>query len=133
MANFAAVADITAQWRALSDEESTRATALLTRASATIRNDFPGIDDRIDAGKLDAEIPKGVAVDMVTRVLGSPHDTVRSVSIDDATMRFQTGREDGRPTSTMYLTDEDKDRLAGKSATRRGRVGTIHAQPTLKP
>lgn len=133
MADFAAVADITAQWRALSDEESTRATALLTRASAHIRAHFPTIDDRIDAGKLDAEIPKGVAVDMVARVLGSPHDTLRSVTVDDSTMRFQTGREDGRPTSTMYLTDEDKDLLAGRPATRRGKVGTIHAQPTLKP
>lgn len=131
MADLATTGDIAAQWRALSTEEETRATALLPRASAIIRARFPTIDDRIANGVIDEEIVKGVAVDMVVRVLDRPTDDVSSVTTDDTTFRFETGRGGQTPKARIYLADDEEELLAG-SAKRR-RVGTIHTYPTLQP
>lgn len=132
MADLAAPSDIAAQWRALSSDEEVRAAALLARASAIIRARFPTIDDRITAGSIDAEIVKGVAVDMVVRKLARPTDEVTSVTTDDTTFRWETGRGgESRPTG-MSMTADDVDLLSGP-ARRSPRVGTIHTYPTLRP
>ena len=72
MADFATVADLTARWRSLSDEESSLALTLLADASAVIRNRFPDIDTRVSDGDLSADMPMIVAVNMVKRVLLNP-------------------------------------------------------------
>lgn len=131
MADFADPSDIAAQWRTLSTEEESRATALLPRASAIIREAVPSVDDRVTAGSLDAELPKGVAVDMVVRVLDRPTDDVTSVTTDDTTFRWETGRGGQTSSTSLHITDAEVALLAG--TRRRPRVGTIHARPTLQP
>lgn len=132
MADLATASDIAAQWRALSSDEEVRAAALLARASAIIRARFPDVDDRITAGSLDAELVGGVAVDMVVRRMQKPSDGVSSVTTDDTTFRWETGRGDTPADQGLVMTSEEIELLTGP-AHRKPRVGTIHANPTLRP
>lgn len=127
MANFAEPSDVAAWWRDLSPEEEARATALLTSASALIRDRVPTVDDRITAGTLDPEIPKIVAIGATLRILQNPNG-VRSWSIDDVTVTYD--RSDTAGPLEMHLTDHELDLLTGR---RRGRIRTARITPTLHP
>lgn len=77
MADFATWEDLKDIWRPLSVDEQAKATKLLGYASAFIRNEFPGIDARIDAHTedprpdwaIDPDMPEYVALRMVKRAM----------------------------------------------------------------
>jgi hypothetical protein len=69
---FATPTDVAAVWRPLSDAEEAVAATLLSYASTLVRVNVPGIDDRITAGTLDADLPKMVVVGMVKGAMDRP-------------------------------------------------------------
>lgn len=128
MADFAEVADVAAWWRELSAAEQAKASTLLTSVSALIRQTVTTVDDRIDDGTLDAEIPKMVAVQAVLRVMRNP-DGVASWAIDDVRVT-NARRDDSEDPAELFLTDREIAMLRGD---RHKRVGTAHVVPTIRP
>ncbi|MFT3971701.1 MAG: Gp19/Gp15/Gp42 family protein [Micropruina sp.] len=101
---FATAADLAAVWRPLSVAEQARANALLTIASAIIREACPEVDDRLTATPptLDAAIPKWVACQMARRVMAN--DLPGAVSqMQQGAGPFTQGLTFANPTGDLYL------------------------------
>jgi hypothetical protein len=72
MADFATVADLAVAWRPLTDDEATRATYWLERASRRIRRRWPDADARITGATLNPLDVRDVVVDLVLEALDGP-------------------------------------------------------------
>lgn len=106
MAPLAETFDIEARWRPLTDAEQQIAPTLIDDASANVRAQAPGVDDRIADGSLDPMLVAGVVARMVIRVLRNPTGAVsRQRQVDDASMSETYDREAVR--AEMYLPDAD--------------------------
>lgn len=101
---FADASDVAALWRPLTDQETAQANALLVGASAMLRAEYPGIDDQITSGAVDAEVMTFVAASMVKTAMigGANGDGARSVS--QSAGPFSTSVSYVNPTGALYIT-----------------------------
>lgn len=117
MAALATLEDVEAVWRPLADDEWIQVDRLLTIASAVARSRVALIDERIAAGTLDADLVANVVASMAVRATKNP-DGVRSTTVDDVAITFDTARTGGG----VSITPEEIALLSPRSAPR---VGTI--------
>lgn len=112
MANpFADPADVAARWRPLTAAEETVAAALCADSSALIRAQFPGIDDQVTTGAVDADVLTMVVAGMVKRALIAPDD---GVSQESQTMGpYSSGRTFANPMRNVFLTAADTVLILG--------------------
>ena len=113
MAALAEVHDVEAGWRPHSQPETTVAVTLLDRASAIIRNHVAGVDARVAADANFATLARGVAADMVKRVLVNP-EAVKSFTIDD----YTRVRDQAVSSGWLYLSDMEQAQLTANPAVR---------------
>ena len=108
MANPAVVADITARWRTLTDQETTNATAFLGDAWVKLKRTLTTLEDDIaadESGDLEAATV-AVLVTAVLRVLKNP-DGFKQESLDD-----WSGTRDGSASAgALFFTDEELSSL----------------------
>lgn len=115
---FATLAELKAHWPGLPAEYDDEATQKLSEASIIIRGLYPGIDERISSGKLDADVVKLVVCQMVTTVIK------REIDGDDAD-RFEQKQFTSGPfqqsvsyrirEAALFLTKLHKQLLSGGS------------------
>lgn len=113
MAAFATVSDLEARWRPLSPAEETRATVLLGDAAARIRAAVPDVDDRIDDGTLDPDLPLIVSVEMVKRAMLAPVDQAPAGQVQQTAGPFSQSISYTNPTGDLYLTKAERRLLGG--------------------
>lgn len=102
---FATSADVEDRWRPLTPAETSIADTLVMDASALIRARFPGIDDTIAAGNLDAGIVTMVVAGMVKRALIAPLDGVSQQS--EGTGPYSHSETFANPMRNVFLTAAD--------------------------
>jgi Phage protein Gp19/Gp15/Gp42 len=106
---FADVGDLQDRWRALSEEESSRAAVLLDDASAIIEAECPGLTAKVEDSTVSALVVKQVVCGMVKRAMvnevGGVSDT------QDTAGPFMHGVTYANPMGDLYLTRADKRRL----------------------
>lgn len=119
---FADPQDVADIWRPMDAAETDRVLNLLVKASDQIRDEVPlvnglTVDERITAGTLRSETVRGVAVDMVHRLVSVPrYMRQTSVTIDGDT---KAGTLDSSVSSgEMTITEREMDRLMGRKAGR---------------
>lgn len=105
---FAAVADLEAGWRTLSEAEKERAEVLLARASRKIRAARPGIDAAITAGAVDADLVGDVVCAMVKRAMSGPLDLDGVETRSETAGPFGTSYTFANPAGDLYLTKSEK-------------------------
>lgn len=71
---FADSGDLQARWRTLTSDEIDRADVLLGDASNMVRERWPDVDARIEAGALMADTALRIVVSMVKRAMIAPDD-----------------------------------------------------------
>lgn len=123
---FATAEHVAGLWRALTDDEATLADNYLAAASRIIRAEVSDIDDRIDAGTLDAELAGDVAVAMVLRVMKNPNG-VRQRSETYADFSFSETVDQAISSGLLYLDDRERATLAKRGS---GAFSIAPTQPT---
>ncbi|PQP24160.1 Gp19/Gp15/Gp42 family protein [Rhodococcus opacus] len=107
---FATEDELAAFWRPLDAEESTKAVTLLRFASAMIRTEFGDIDARIEAEKLDPDIPKFVAMAAVKQAMIAADQAGITESSEQAGSYGVTTKF-ANPMGNLYLTKQWKRML----------------------
>lgn len=115
---FATDEDLSAFWRPLDAEEGPRAVTLLRIVSALIRSEFSDIDDRIEAGTLDIELPKFVACAAVKQAMIAGELAGVDEMTETAGPFAHTNRY-SNPMGNLYLTREWRRMLRSGGAGRR--------------
>lgn len=115
---FATDEDLSAFWRPLDAEEGPRAVVLLRIVSALIRSEFSDIDDRIEAGTLDIELPKFVACAAVKQAMVAG-DLVGVTESSETVGPFANSSKYANPMGNLYLTREWRRMLRPGGGTRR--------------
>lgn len=116
--SFAYASDLAAIWRALTAEETARASMLLEVASRRIRAELPDVDARIAAGALDAALVGDVAVSMVRRaMIGADGEGVTQQS--ESAGPFSRSETYANPMGNLYLTGAERSLLGGARLRRR--------------
>lgn len=123
---FAFADDLAARWRPLTEAETATAAALLDDASLRLRSEYPGIDDSITMGVLDAGIPKAVAVAMVKRVMLSGGSGVTQQS--QGMGPFSQSQSYANPTGDLYITAAEDRFIRGY---RPGGMSTTYNNDTV--
>lgn len=129
MEPFAYPEDLEAGWRSLTDEETGQAEVLLGRASRMVRGRVPGVDDRITAGTLDAELVGDVVCSMVKRAM------VGEVGVTSATETvgpYSQSRQFANPAGDLYLSKAELQSLTAGAASA-GRAFSISTLPAPWP
>jgi hypothetical protein len=108
---FAFAQDVAARWRPLSATETATAATLTVDASVIVRAECSGIDARITAETLDADLVKQVVATMVKRAMvGGPE--LAGVSNEQETAGpFMRGVTYANPLGDLYLTRQERRRL----------------------
>lgn len=133
MFDFASVSDLEERWRPLTPAEKSRAEVLLEDASAQVRVEAPGIDERITiqegatAPELDPIIPRRVVAEMVKRAMLASPDQPALANYQQTSGPFSQSGTFVNPTGDLYLTKTER-RLLGVG---RPRAFTIDAGPTV--
>ena len=111
--SYATIDDVEAQWRPLSDAETSRAETLLDRAALIIDVECPTVAKRIEAGdELAARAAVHVSVEMVKRAMLSPVDAAPMAQFQQTGGPFSTSGTFVNPTGDVYLSKGDR-RLLG--------------------
>lgn len=129
MAAFATAQDVANRWRPLSTAEETRATVLLGDAATRIRAAFPDVDERIDAGVLDPDVPLIVSVEMVRRAMLAPVDQAPAGQVQQTAGPFSQSVSYVNPTGDLYLTRDERRMLGGG----RQRASSVDMTPPHTP
>lgn len=104
------------------------ANTLCGYASRIVRDEFPDIDDRIAAEKLDADTARWVCISMVQRALESPDDGATQDQGAVGPWSFGGSFGNGKG---LYLTKVERGRLSGASSLG-GRGGAFTITPTTQ-
>lgn len=120
MATLATSDDVEAAWRPLTDDERSRADALIDRASRKIRRRWPDVDDRIAAGTLDAGDVADVVAEMVQVAMTQTPGVVQT---NEAAGPFSQGVTYTNPNSRLYFTADMVEVFDGRPAG--SRVGWL--------
>lgn len=105
---WAEVEDLEAWWRPLAADEVPVAETRIKGVEAYIKVLAPGIQDRIDGGKLDVEAVKYVVCQVVKRTMDTPEamSGVNQMSQNAGSFSQQYGFSN--PNSDMYFTKQEK-------------------------
>lgn len=126
---LATIADVELCWRPLVDAEQGQARHALVLASALARRDAPGLDGRIAAGELDADLVAHVVAGVVARVMRNP-DGARQRS--ETVGPFTTSSSYADTVSQLALQPGELRLLAAPRSPVAG-LGTIRLDPGLAP
>lgn len=100
---LATVEDLEAAWRPLSEQEETRAAALIDRASRKVRRRWTDVDDRITAATLDADDVSDVVLEMVqVAMTQTPGVSQQS----EGSGPFNQSATYTNPNARLYFTDD---------------------------
>lgn len=125
LADFATIADLEARWRTLSNDEETRATALLTDASSRIR--VMAAQEGVELGTDDDSVStlKSITCSMVIRaMLNGTDGTLAPIGSSEASWTagpFTSSATFANPTGDLYLTSAEKS-LIGLGGMKLGSV-----------
>lgn len=114
-ASFATAQDVAARWRPLTPAETDTANVLCADASNLIRAEFPGIDDQVTAGAVDAAVLTQVCAGMVKRAMRAPADGVTSESNNVGP--FSHSQTYANPLGNVFLTEADRTLILGYQVT----------------
>lgn len=110
-APFATSDDVAARWRPLSAAEQVVADTLCSDASNLIRARFPGIDDQVTSGAIDAEVLTQVVAGMVKRAMVAPSDGITSQS--EGVGPYSRSQTYANPLGNVFLTQADLTLILG--------------------
>lgn len=132
LAPFSTLTELKEHWPAMNPDLDSEASSKLEEASVEVRALYPDLDTRIDAGALDAAVPRLVVNRMVKRALTPPLQEFTGVSSATAqTGPFAHTLNFTNPDANMYLTKADRRLL---ESGRPGRQAfTIHPGGTQGP
>lgn len=108
---FADAGDVAARWRPLTDAEQTVANTLVADASSLIRARFPGIDDQVASGQVDANVLTMVVAGMVKRAMVAPPDGLSQQS--EAVGPYNRSQTFANPMGNVFLTAADTTLILG--------------------
>lgn len=124
MADFATIQDITELWRALTPEETIRATALLPVVSDSLRVEAARVGKDIDAMSLTpsyANVLKSVVVDVVGRTLMTSTNSEPTIQTSEAALGYSQSATFLIPGGGLFIKNTELARLGLK----RQRYGTL--------
>lgn len=101
---FADPDDVAAIWRPLSAAEQITALALLVGASAMIRAQYPGIDDQVTSGAVDAGTLTFVAASMVKTAMIGPTAAAGATQTSQTVGPYSMSASYANPTGNLFLT-----------------------------
>lgn len=136
-ASLATTDDLADMWRPLNSDELTRASNLLSRASALLRQVAPHVDDRISRHNADPTDPMGLDPVLVATVVAtivkrfiSNVEGVASQSVGGYSVRYAL-RTEKTIRGELQVTQEDLDAL--RPYLPKSRIGTIRTRAALAP
>lgn len=129
--------DLQDMWRPLADSEIDRASGLLIRATALLRQAAPSVDDRIAAWQANPADPRGLDPTVVATVVAtivkrfiSNVEGVASQSVGGYSVSYAL-RTEKSIRGELQVTKEDLEALFPNR--KRARIGTIRIRPALAP
>lgn len=130
MTDFATVADITALWRPLTQDEATRAEALLPVVSDELRMEADkvgkNLDEMIESNPWLESVAKSVTVDVVARALMTSTNQEPATQYSESALGYSVSGTFLVPGGGLFI---KKSELA-KLGLRRQRMGVISLWPS---
>lgn len=111
MSSFATSDDLEIRWRPLTPTERDAADELLGDASAILRAECSGIDERIGDGRLDPAVPRMVVCAMVKRSMIAGDMGAGVSSHQQTAGPFSQSLSFTNPTGDLYLTKAERKRI----------------------
>lgn len=125
MSDFATISDVTTLFRTLSQEEQTRASALIPVVSATLREEAKKVGKNLDAmvaASSDlALVAKSVTVDIVSRVLQTPTNQAPMTQMSEGALGYTFSGTFLSPGGGIFIKNSELAKLGLK----RQRYGAI--------
>lgn len=132
MADYATVADMAILWRPLTQDEASRAEALIPLVCDSLRmearNRGKDLDAMIEAEPLLASVAKSVTVDVVARTLMTSTDSEPTTQFSEAALGYSVSGTYLVPGGGLFIKKSELSRLG----LRRQRLGVIDLWPDSK-
>jgi hypothetical protein len=132
MADYATVADMATLWRPLTQDEASRAEALIPLVCDSLRmearNRGKDLDAMIEAEPLLASVAKSVTVDVVARTLMTSTDSEPTTQFSEAALGYSVSGTYLVPGGGLFIKKSELSRLG----LRRQRLGVIDLWPDSK-
>lgn len=113
--SFATVQDVSDRWRPLTSAEEVVAQTLIDDASMVLRSRFPGLDDQVTAGSVDANAVVMVVAGMVKRAMIAPADGISQQS--ESTGPYSRSQSYANPLGNVFLTAAEVTLIMGYRPT----------------
>lgn len=124
MADFATTTDVAALWRVLTDDEETRAEALLPVVSDSLRVEAQNVGKDLDTMALIpsfANVLKSVVVDVVARTLMTSTNSEPMIQASESALGYSQSATFLVPGGGLFIKNAELSRLG----LRRQRYGTL--------
>ena len=132
MADYATVADLATLWRPLTQDEASRAEALIPLVCDSLRMEAKmrgkDLDDMIEAEPVLASVAKSVTVDVVARTLMTSTDSEPTTQFSEAALGYSVSGTYLVPGGGLFIKKSELSRLG----LRRQRLGVIDLWPDSK-
>ena len=132
MADYATVADLATLWRPLTQDEASRAEALIPLVCDSLRMEAKmrgkDLDDMIEAEPVLASVAKSVTVDVVARTLMTSTDSEPATQFSEAALGYSVSGTYLVPGGGLFIKKSELSRLG----LRRQRLGVIDLWPDSK-
>ena len=130
MADYATVADITLLWRAMTQDETTRAEALIPIVCDSLRTEAYKVGKNLDSMIADnpwlESVAKSVTVDVVARTLMTSTDTEPTTQFAESALGYSVSGTYLVPGGGLFIKKSELARLG----LRRQRLGVIDLCPS---
>ena len=130
MADYATVADITLLWRAMTQDETTRAKALIPIVCDSLRTEAYKVGKNLDSMIADnpwlESVAKSVTVDVVARTLMTSTDTEPTTQFAESALGYSVSGTYLVPGGGLFIKKSELARLG----LRRQRLGVIDLCPS---
>lgn len=132
MADYATVADITALWRPLTQDEATRAESLIPLVCDSLRMEAKKVgkdlDAMIEAEPALASVAKSVTVDVVARTLMTSTNSEPATQFSESALGYSVSGTYLVPGGGLFIKKSELARLGLK----RQRMGVISLWPSAE-
>ena len=132
MADYATVADLATLWRPLTQDEASRAEALIPLVCDSLRMEAKmrgkDLDDMIEAEPALASVAKSVTVDVVASTLMTSTDSEPATQFSEAALGYSVSGTYLVPGGGLFIKKSELSRLG----LRRQRLGVIDLWPDSK-
>ena len=129
MADYATVADLATLWRPLTQDEASRAEALIPLVCDSLRMEAKmrgkDLDDMIEAEPVLASVAKSVTVDVVARTLMTSTDSEPTTQFSEAALGYSVSGTYLVPGGGLFIKKSELSRLG----LRRQKRGVIDLWP----